>query len=104
MNFDDKVVLITGAGQGIGRAFALRFAECGASVVVADLNDAAAHSVAAEISAKGQRAVAISVDVSKRESTLDMAQRAIDAYGTIDVLINNAAIFSTLQLKGFDEL
>ena len=104
MNFDDKVVLITGAGQGIGRAFALRFAECGASVVVADLNDAAAHSVVAEVSAKGQRAVAITVDVSKRESTLDMARRTIDAYGTIDVLINNAAIFSTLQLKGFEEL
>lgn len=104
MSFENRVVLITGAGQGIGRAYALAFSARGAKVVVADLNLAAAEKVADEIIAAGGAAIAVKVDVSEKESTALMAQAAVSAFGRIDVLINNAAFFSTLTLQPFEEI
>jgi 3-oxoacyl-[acyl-carrier protein] reductase len=100
IRFTGKVVLITGAGQGIGRAYAHAFAEAGAIVAVADLDGARAEAVAAEI----EQAFPVQVDVSDRASAGVMADAALEAHGRIDVLVNNAAIFSTLSMKPFEEI
>lgn len=104
MLFKDRTVLITGAGQGIGRAYAHAFAQKGAAVVIADLNPTSGAAVAAEITAAGGRAISTVTDVSDEDSTKAMAEAAIAAFGRIDVLINNAALFSTLTLTPFDEI
>ncbi len=98
MEFTNKVVVITGSGQGIGRAYALEFAKAGAAVVVADLNEEQAQKVASEVTA------AVKVDVADRASAQAMIDKAIEAFGRVDVLINNAAIFSTLKMKPFEEI
>lgn len=97
----DKVIVVTGAGQGIGRAFARRLAEEGARVVVADLNRDNAIAVAAEI---GDTALAAEVDVSNEQSTQALAALVGETVGHVDGVINNAAIFSTIQMKPFWEL
>ena len=86
---DGKVAIVTGGGSGIGRAACLLFAKEGASVVVADINEPAAKSVADEIGAK---AIAVRVDVTDRASTDAMAQAAITAFGKLDVAFNNAGL------------
>lgn len=100
----DNVALITGAGQGIGRAFALRFAAEGARVVVADLNGERAAAVAAELAAAGGQALAVTANVADEASVAAMVQEAVAHFGRLDVLLNNAAIFSTIEMKPFYEL
>jgi len=90
MRLKDKVAIITGAGQGIGEAYARRFAQEGAKVVVADINAEKGQAVAASI---GGEAVFEPVDVSSEEDTKRLAKAVHDRFGRIDVLINNAAIF-----------
>ena len=90
MRLKDKVSIITGAGQGIGEAYARRFAAEGAKVVVADINVEKGKAVAAAI---GGDAVFERVDVSNEEDTKRLAKAVNDRFGRIDVLINNAAIF-----------
>src|SRR5699024_4383901 len=104
MTLTGRVTIITGASQGIGRAYALGFAEQGASVVIADINESQAEVVAKEISENGGRAVAVHCDVSDKESVDTMVSRAVREFGTVDVLVNNAAIFSTLKMRPFDEI
>ncbi|SSW69445.1 putative oxidoreductase [Achromobacter veterisilvae] len=104
MEFNNKVVVITGAGQGIGRAYAHEFSKEGAAVVVADLNIAAAQNVEAEIKAAGGRALAVQVDVADKASADALVAQTLAAFGSVDVLINNAAIFSTLKMKPFEEI
>ena len=100
----DRVVIITGAGQGIGRIFAKAFALAGASVVIAERNEKTAINVAGEIlKAKGQ-ALAVTTDVGDPVSIAEMIELVEDEYGRIDVLINNAGIFSTLQMRPFDQI
>jgi NAD(P)-dependent dehydrogenase (short-subunit alcohol dehydrogenase family) len=92
---DGKVAVVTGAGgrgNSIGRAYALGFANAGASVVVADLNEAGAKAVAEEIVAAGGKAIAVQVDVADEQSTLAMGKAAVAAFGGVDILINNAAL------------
>jgi 3-oxoacyl-[acyl-carrier protein] reductase len=101
MSFDGKTIIITGAGQGIGRQYAHAFAAAGGSVAIVDLNGTAAQNVAAGI---GDKAVAIETDVSDKASVDAMAQQVLDRFGRIDVLVNNAAIFSTLKMKAFTEI
>ena len=79
MRLQDKIAIITGAGQGIGRAYALRFAFEGARVAVADLNDANADAVAKEIEGAGGRAMAVHVDVADEASTQEMAKAVVEA-------------------------
>ncbi|MBI2316538.1 MAG: glucose 1-dehydrogenase [Betaproteobacteria bacterium] len=92
--FDGQVVIVTGGAMGIGAAHSRGFAAAGAKVAVADLDEVAANAVAREIGG-----LALKVDVSDEEGTKAMAKAAFDRYGRIDVLINNAALFSTILPK-----
>jgi 3-oxoacyl-[acyl-carrier protein] reductase len=99
---EDKVAIITGAGRGIGRAFALRFAEEGAKLLLPDISLERAESVANEIKAKGGEAVAIKTDISDEKATKKMAEEVIQHYGRVDILINNAAIWYGLEITPWD--
>jgi NAD(P)-dependent dehydrogenase (short-subunit alcohol dehydrogenase family) len=88
--FENKVVLVTGSGHGIGRASALRFASEGARVAVVDLNGENANSVAEECSNTGARASSYLADVSDAEQVKDVVSRVIEDFGTIDVLHSHA--------------
>ncbi|HMS88807.1 MAG TPA: SDR family oxidoreductase [Acidimicrobiales bacterium] len=96
--FDGKVAIVTGAAGGIGEAYARALAAQGASVVVADLDEAKGEATAADIaSAGGGDAVFVKVDVSDPASTLEMADATLERFGGIDLLVNNAAIYGTMQ-------
>lgn len=90
--FDGKVAVVTGAAQGIGEAYARALAAEGASVVVADLNAEAGAKVAADIGG-----LFVRTDVSSAESAAAMVEAATEAYGGIDLLVNNAAIYGDMQ-------
>lgn len=92
MKLKDKVAWVTGGGRGIGRATALRFAAEGARVVVADVDADVAQAVAAEIVAAGGQAIGVAGNVADREAIGGMVQAALDAYGRLDILINNAGL------------
>jgi len=88
--FAGKTVIITGAASGIGRATALIFAREGANVVCADVNEAGAQETAAAVNGKGAQALALKVDVTRREEVREMAARAIAAFGSVQFLFNSA--------------
>ncbi|SDT33331.1 NAD(P)-dependent dehydrogenase, short-chain alcohol dehydrogenase family [Paenibacillaceae bacterium GAS479] len=92
MRLNNKITLITGAGSGIGRCTALRFAAEGATVVVADLNKEAADETVALLTEAGGQGYAIRCDVTDPASAQAMASEALDKFGRIDVLFNNAGI------------
>ena len=98
-----KVAIVTGAGSGIGKALATRLASDGASVVVADLRgfDLAAAEIA---KATGARTLGLQIDVSSESDVARMATQTMKAFGRIDILVNNAAIFSTLELQPFEKI
>ncbi len=104
MRLRGKVTIITGAGQGIGAAFARRLAAEGAKVVVADTNQEGGQAVASSLISKGYEAMALKTDVSDEEDTRTMARDVLERYGRIDVLINNAAIFSTIKTKPVEDI
>ena len=95
--FTDKVVVVTGAAQGIGEAYAKALAAEGAKVVVADINAEAGQQVVKEIEADGGTATFVSCDVSSHESAAALVETVTGAYGGIDGLVNNAAIYGAMQ-------
>lgn len=101
IDFEGKVAIVTGAAGGLGRAFALGFANQGGKIVVADIDEAGLAETVALIEATGAKAVAVKVDVTSKESTDSLAQAALQEFGRIDVLVNNAAIYATLKRSSF---
>ena len=92
MSLEGTVALVTGAGKGMGRAIAIEFAVEGASVVVADINKESVDAVAAEIKGAGGLAVALEADIGAMESISYMTRSATEAFGPVDVLVNNAGV------------
>jgi 3-oxoacyl-[acyl-carrier protein] reductase len=97
-NLTGRVAVVTGAAQGIGEAYARALARCGASTVVADINDAAAKRVADEIAQNGGLSQALTVDVSDLESTLALAEAVRAGFGGCHIVVNNAAIYHSMRL------
>src|SRR5438132_3076653 len=104
MRLKDKVAIVTGGGVGIGRAYAHELAKEGAAVIVADIQEAEAKKVAADIKQAGGEAMAVAVDVTSPEKTQAMAEVTLKQYGRIDVLVNNAGLYSALKKKTFMEI
>ena len=102
MRFKDKVAIVTGAQTGIGLAIAQKLAGEGAAVVLADIADASPQ--ARELLARGARAIAMQVDVADEGSVADCVERTVGEFGRVDILVNNAAIASSIQLRPFEEI
>src|SRR5690348_14292339 len=98
---DGRVAIVTGGGRGIGSRYCRGLAREGAKVMVADINEAGARQVASEVGGTSTR-----VDVSDAASVDAMVSAAINAFGRVDILINNAAVFTELiqPRKAFDEI
>lgn len=101
--FKDKVAIVTGAGQGMGEAIARGFAREGARVVVADVRGDAAESLAESIRQAGGEALAVQVDVVDVQQVQRMVDTAVEAYGTVDVLVNNAGILRSTRIDDISE-
>jgi len=99
----DKVAIITGAGRGLGKEFALRFAAEGAKLLLPDISLERAQQTAREIEAKGGAAYAMLTDISDEKATLKMADEVIKRYGKVDILLNNAAIYYGVAHRPWDE-
>lgn len=106
IDLNGKSGIVTGGAHGIGRAYCIGLAKAGARVVAADIDFEGAEETVALVEKTGGRALALAVDVADQQSTLDMAKAAVDAFGRIDFLINNAAVFATIPISRvpFDEV
>ncbi|MFE4709343.1 SDR family NAD(P)-dependent oxidoreductase [Paenibacillus sp. NPDC056722] len=92
MSFKDKTVIVTGAGRGIGRAIAMSYASAGANVVVAELEEGRGRQTVNEIVRHGGKALFVVCDVSREADIVALMKRTVEAFGTINILINNAGI------------
>lgn len=92
MKLQNKVAVVTGAGSGMGKAIAVLFAQEGARVVLADINPETVKAVASEIQGNGGVATSTKADVTKEQDIQNMIDLAVNTYGTLDVLVNNAGI------------
>lgn len=102
MDLADKVAIVTGGAMGIGYAICEALAMRGASIVIADLKGGKA--AAEKLRLGGYKAIDVTADVSSEEDAPRMVDAALEAFGRADILVNNAAIYSTLQLKPFEQL
>lgn len=99
MAIDGKVALVTGGGQGIGRAIALRLAKDGADIAIVDVNEGKMKGVADEVKAVGRKATTFKADVSRRDNVYAAVDHAEEALGGFDVMINNAGIAQVQPLS-----
>lgn len=98
MRFQNKVAIITGAGQGLGAAYAKDFAKEGAKVVLVDVNNDTMSKVKAEIEANGGTAIACKTDISDYKQVEGMVKKAVETFGTVDILVNNAAVHKSVPI------
>lgn len=103
MRLKDKIALVTGAGQGIGRAIALTFAKEGADIIVNDVNLEQAEKVAEEVRALGRRALAVKADVSRSSDVNRMVEEALNTFKKIDILVNNAGVVKMVTSEELGE-
>jgi len=103
---EGRVAIVTGGGHGIGKAYAIRLASEGAKIVIAEVDEKAAHAVAKELTGAGYEALGLRTDVSDAASVERMANTTVERFGRIDVLVNNAAIFATVPMSRspFDQI
>ena len=103
---EGRVAIVTGGGHGIGKAYASRLAQEGAKIVIAEIDEKAALAVAQELTQAGFEALGVRTDVSDPASVEKMAAAAVDRFGRIDILVNNAAIFATVPMSRspFDQI
>jgi 3-oxoacyl-[acyl-carrier protein] reductase len=92
MNLSNRVAIVTGSGQGIGREIALLLAERGASVVIGDVNEATAKAVAAEIESKNVKSIAVTANVTVSAEVNKLVEQTLSSFGHVDILVNNAGI------------
>jgi 3-oxoacyl-[acyl-carrier protein] reductase len=106
MRLDGKVAIVTGGGKGIGLHYARGLAQEGATVALVEIDGDAAERAAAELRAGGARAIDVHTDVADEASVKAMAQRVASAFGRIDVLVNNAAMFASQRVTNgpFDQI
>jgi NAD(P)-dependent dehydrogenase (short-subunit alcohol dehydrogenase family) len=103
--FHGKTVLITGGATGIGAAYVAAFAEAGARVAIADVQDVPGRQLADGLNNAGSQALFVHTDVSSERDTADMAARVMEQFDAVDVLVNNAALYMNLEKKRpFDEI
>jgi len=100
---DQKIAIVTGAGQGIGRAVAISLAENGSIPVIVDVNENTALKVAEEINSLNVPAVSLKADVSRVAEIGNMVKQVVDKFGTVDVLVNNAGILHATQIEDITE-
>jgi NAD(P)-dependent dehydrogenase (short-subunit alcohol dehydrogenase family) len=100
---DQKIAIVTGAGQGIGRAIAIALAQNGSIPVIADINAHTASKVAEEINSLDVPAVSLNVDVSRVPEIENMVKQVVDKFGTVDILVNNAGILHATQIEDITE-
>jgi len=101
---DNKVAIVTGGANGLGKAYSLKMAQEGAKVVVADIADKEAQAVVDEIKAAGGQAIALHTDVTSEAKTKKMAEETVKAFGSIDALVNNAGFYHGMSRRSFDEI
>lgn len=101
-SLEGKVAIITGAGRGLGREFALSYAEHGAKLLLPDISLERVESVVEEVRAKGGQAVAMETDISDEKATQKMAEKVTQQYGRVDILLNNAAIWYGINATPWD--
>lgn len=99
MRLANKISIITGAGAGIGQSTAFRFAEEGSKLVLADISQRDAEATARAIAARGFDAVAVAADISKEDEARRISEVAVERFGGIDILVNNAANFTTFSVE-----
>ena len=100
----DKAVIVTGGAGGLGRAFAKGFADAGAHVAVANIDEADAQAAAKALTANGARGIGLAVDITDERSVEQMVAGTRDAFGCVDVLVNNAAIYGAAYRKPFFDI
>jgi 3-oxoacyl-[acyl-carrier protein] reductase len=103
LNLTGKVAIVTGGGQGTGKAYCLGFAKEGTRVVVADINEETARQTAEEIRGTSGQALAIKVDVSNWDDVSNMVKRTLEEFGQIDILVNNAGLRGIAPIEDFPE-
>jgi len=102
-DFSGKTALITGSARGIGRSIAERFADLGANLVINDVMEAEAQKTAAELTAKGVKAIGMKCDVSNSSDIAALVKKTVDTYGAVDILVNNAGITKDTLLMRMKE-
>ncbi len=102
MKLQGKVAIVTGGARGLGKAYAMRMAEEGAKLVIVDILDT--RPVQEDIEAKGGEALALQTDVTDEKGTEEMVRKAVEHFGKIDILVNNAAMFASISKKPFYDI